>query len=178
MKINNTSKNKNNNIRIKYALVALLLLIITAFVYFLLIDNSFFNSNSTNQTDNSSIDLNPPTEEQKQAGEDIKKDAIDSENTNNDLGLSFSSITQNTDLLQIRAAISGSVSNSGACTLNLQKDDQSFEFIESTFALSSYSTCQGFDIDKSELSLGEWNLSLSVRIDDKTSSINKIITLE
>lgn len=176
MKIDKIIKKQKMN---KYARRALIILlpvaVITIGLLLFLANQDFFNKK--NAADSSIINLDPPTEEQKQAGEDIKK-TTNEYNTNNELGLSFGSINQINDQLKVKITISGLVSNNGLCNLKLQKDNQSFEYTKPTFALTSYSTCQGFDIDIKDYSRGEWIITLLVSTNDKSSTINKTITLE
>lgn len=123
------------------------------------------------------IDNNPPTTDQKAAGELQKKEA-NSATTNNDLGISITSINTSTDPIQIRSIISGAVSNSGNCTLELIKGDIIILKTSETYALPSSSTCKGFDINKSELSIGLWQIKLTVNMESKESSITDSFNLE
>lgn len=179
MKIENSIKKQNSKKRTLGALAIIfaIILIIVITVVFSLNYKTMFN-NGTQKNDDSTYDLSPPTQEQKQAGEDIKKQSLEETPTNNELGLSFSSINQSGGQLKIKVAINGAVTNVGTCNLTLGKDGQKIELSKPTFALTSYSTCQGFDIETGSLSKGDWDATLSVTIKDKTSTINKIITLE
>ena len=179
MKIENSMKKQKNN---KHAIRELIiffaiLLIVAITIIFSLNYKAIFN-NSVQKNEDSTYDLSPPTEEQKQAGEDIKKQSLENTPTNNELGLSFSSTSQSGSQLKIKVAINGAITNEGTCDLKLEKDGQKVEQSKPTFALTSYSTCQGFDIETNELTKGDWNVTLSVTINDKVSTINKIITLE
>lgn len=122
------------------------------------------------------IDNNTPTTEQKAAGEIQKK--ASKEVTNNDLGISITSINTSIDPIQIRSIISGAVSNSGNCTLELIKGDIIILKTSETYALPSSSTCKGFDINKSELSIGLWQIKLTVNMGSKESSITDSFNLE
>ncbi len=171
-----SKKQKSLGIRALIICLAFLLIIVITII-FSLNHKTIFN-NQVNQNIDTSYNLSPPTEEQKQAGEDIKKQTLENKSTNNDLGLSFSSISQNDSQLKIKISISGAITNDGTCDLMLEKDSQQLKISKPTFALTSYSTCQGFDINTTELSKGDWTLSLSVTVKDKASTINKTITLE
>lgn len=172
-------KSSNKDFKIIFFVVFSLAILGLAFVLTCdLLGYSKILINNTPQDENSSstIDYNPPTDEQKQAGEDIKNQNIES-TTNNDLGISISSKTVDKDVLKIRAIINGAASNSGSCTIKLTNGNLSFTDSTPTFAITSYSTCQGFDINTSDLSQGNWQIELSVTINEKTSTINDTVSL-
>ncbi len=162
----------------KYPYVIVMIIIITIVLFGTVL--FFTNKNlqkKVENSNNSSINLNPPTEEQKKAGEDIKKTQID-KTTNNELGLYFSSVEQSEGLLKIRIDINGAISNEGICTLKLQKNNQLLEYTTPTFALNSNSTCQGFDVDTNLMDSGNWQATLSVKINEKTSTINRDVVVD
>ena len=140
-------------------------------------------TNNTNQpktsesTDTQLINNGPPTTEQKSAGESQKEETNNS-TPNNNLGISITSINVLNDPIQIRSVISGVISSSGSCTLSLTQGSTVVTKTSDTYALPDSSTCRGFDINKNELSSGEWGLELTVNINDKTSSITDSFTLE
>lgn len=175
MKIVKTIQKQKNKKYAKRILTAFVLLILIGFIVSLALNKGILFNKTSNKQE-TPYNLDPPTAEQIQAGEEIKKNA--NENNNNDLGLTFSSINQSDSILYIRTAINGAVTNDGICTIKLQKNDQIYKFTKPTFALTSYSTCQGFDIDTSEYTKGQWEATLTVEVEEKTSSINQIITLE
>lgn len=179
MKIENSTIKQKNKRRVINALIIIFaaLLIIVISVVFSLNYKSIFGNN-IRQSENTPYDLSPPTDEQKKAGEEIKKQTLENTTTNNNLGLSFSSIAQTGSQLNIKVAISGAVSNDGTCDLTLEKDGQKIQLSKPTFALASYSTCQGFNVETGELAKGDWVINLSVTIKDKNSSITKTFSLE
>lgn len=122
------------------------------------------------------IDLNPPTSEQKAAGETQKNET--STPTNNDLGISITSINSSDDPVQIRSVISGAVSNAGTCVLSLSKGSSLITINSGTYAMPSSSTCMGFDINRSDLSIGQWQLTLTVSIDGTESSLTDRFSLD
>lgn len=137
-------------------------------------------ANTSNESDNTNtVDYNPPTEEQKQSGEDIKSQS-DQPATNNDLGISITSVSLDGETVKIRNAISGAVTNSGTCSIKIinSANNQIYETTAATFAMTSYSTCQGFNIAKSELGAGEWQIELSVTANNKTSTATEVYTVE
>jgi hypothetical protein len=125
------------------------------------------------------IDYNPPTNEQKKSGEDIKttnQDNTAAQNSNLSVSITTKNITDS--LVQIRSAINGIISNNGDCTITLSKGDQVITKTAKTYALPSDSTCQGFDIDRKELSIGSWDINLSVSINQLTANITDKLILE
>lgn len=175
MKIVKTIQKQKSKKYAKRTLTIFALLTLLGLVVFLVLNNRILFNKKTDTID-TTYNPNPPTTEQIQAGEEIKKN--DNENTNNDLVLNFISINQSDSILYIRTAVNSAITNDGICTLKLQRNDQIYKFTKPTFALTSYSTCQGFDIDTSEYTKGQWEATLTVEVDEKTSSINQIITLE
>lgn len=126
--------------------------------------------------DQTVINTDPPTTDQRAAGE-LQKETNNAL-TNNDLGISITSINTSNDQVQIRSVVSGAISNNGICTINLTKGDLIVSKTSETYALPSSSTCKGFDINKTELSAGEWQIKLTVNIEDKESSITDSFNLE
>lgn len=127
-------------------------------------------------TDSGSIDYNPPTEEQIQAGEEIKSQ--NQNLTTNDLGILISSKIQDGDTVKIRSIINGTVSNSGTCSISIRNNGSTYTATAPTSAMTSYSTCQGFNISKAELGSGDWIIDLPVTIDNNTSTVSDSFIVE
>ena len=170
------TKNKKTKNRLKIFIITVLSILIVALLsLFTLEITGLLNFNTpkaaTNTSSESDINYNAPTDEQKQAGDDIKKQN-DQPTTNNDLGVLITSIVTNGDNIRVRNTISGAITNNGICTISINNssNSKSYEATAQTFAMTSYSTCQGFDIPKSELGTGEWQIKLSATIDGKTST--------
>jgi hypothetical protein len=137
----------------------------------------------------SSINLSPATDEEKQAGSDVKQQTADpgkpdvsSDPTGNDtagtdLPITFTAVNQNGAKLQVRAEIQALVSN-GTCTLTLTKGGATVTKNAPTQATASVSTCQGFDVATSELSPGTWTLTLNVSADGKTGQASTTTNVE
>lgn len=135
------------------------------------------NITTTSQT----INYNQPTVEQKQSGDSIKKSNQDNNTKQNQDGnLSISITTKNTteSLVQIRSIINGTISNNGVCTLTMSQGNKIVTKTANTYALPSDSTCRGFDINRDELSIGNWNINLSVSVNQQTTNITDTMTLE
>ena len=146
------------------------------------------NSKKTNSNTTSTINLEPPTTEQKQAAEEIKTSTATTTTNSSTvtknptvsttMSISISATNVTSDLVQIRAIIVGATSDSGSCTLVLTNGESTITKASSTYRLPSSSTCQGFDINRSELSNGEWNINLTATIGTETAVTSGKITLE
>jgi hypothetical protein len=122
---------------------------------------------------NDTTNYNKPTKGQINAG--AKQPDIQ---TNNDLGVSITTINITDTQVQIRSIISGAVSNTGTCTITLTNNGIEVIKTSRTYAMPSNSTCKGFDINNNELSTGTWQFKLSVVVDNKQSSITDSFSLE
>lgn len=131
--------------------------------------------------DTNSVDYGPSTTEQKTSGAQIKTGSTDIQPTpspvpgssKKNVQLTITVANQNGSTLQVRILI-GTVENTGQCTLILTKSGQ--QTITKTAgiqALASTSTCQGFDIPTSELSVGTWQLSVSYDSTSLTGTSDK-----
>lgn len=139
------------------------------------------------------IDYNEPTEEQRQAGNDAKKETIEREtsnddeegkprednqsNTNEDENVSviISAANQNEQTLQIRTLIHTLAE--GTCQLTLTKGDVAVSREADTQQSASSSTCKGFDIPISELSRGTWKLHIQYKNDGASGEASQDITI-
>lgn len=133
----------------------------------------------------SKIDYSPPTDEQKQAGDEVKKQTVD--DTTGDKGtppdssslplqtyLTTASISEGT--LYIRNEIDG-LFQEGACTLKLTKDSVTVTKTSGIQALPKSSTCRGFNIATSELSNGVWDISLTININGRSGTASGKVTV-
>lgn len=174
-------KKRHNNKRIVVIILATLILLIGASAY-------YYISQSTQESLSSSQDstnLNPATDEEKQAGDQKKRENlsqadISSNSAKNNVDSSTSSTpavlsmritasSQNDNVYQIRTLIEGVVGN-GTCKATLTRGGQVVTKTAPTQALAQSSTCQGFDIPTSELSVGTWRVEISFSGDAATGS--------
>lgn len=144
---------------------------------------NFSNQNSNNlnpEIDSSSqpeVDYNSPTDEQIDSGEYIKGQ----NNQNNNTGsfvVSISSAIIDNGVIKIRSVINGIISSNGTCSLKMTNGSKQYSASASTFAMTSYSTCQGFNINQSDLASGDWQITLEVTAESKTSTANSSIALD
>lgn len=138
-------------------------------------------------SNNSSINLNPATEDQIKAGDQTKS------NSNNDtppsptdlpnsdkknIQMSITAISQNDQYLQIRSLINA-VDDTGVCTLTISS--ASTDLIKETAETqqqAKISTCKGFDIPLSKLSKGSLSVSIEYVSNQFISSVKKNFIVE
>ena len=133
------------------------------------------NSNQTN------IDYNTPSQEQIDAGNQTKDSSSDQPiRTNSDFSATISSLFSDGTTLHVRAIINGAISSSGTCELTIQRADGTVQktLTASSYAMPSYTTCQGFDISNSELTKGNLNAILTVTIGGNVSTAEQEYNLE
>lgn len=173
----------NTGHRNKIILGLLLLLIVAGGLYFFFIYNH-------SRTD-TSINLSPASEDQKNAGSDTKdrfadpkKDNVQTDNqtpptTSTDQSVSIISATQDDSIgkIVIKTKLPGS--SWQTCSLTLTSPTgQKITKSAPTIYQPSYTVCEGFSIDRTEFtSTGRWTVSLSVSkidggVSDATASID------
>lgn len=140
--------------------------------------------------DNGTINYSPATTEQQKAGSKAKSGSSSdtppaptqipgSDKKNVQVTITApTGATQNGSVLQIRVLI-GAVENTGTCTLVLTRAGQSsVTKTAGTQALSSSSTCQGFDVPTSELSAGTWQALITYESSTLTGTATRSITVQ
>lgn len=125
-------------------------------------------------------DLNSPSDDQKEAGDETKKHTTNntdaSEPEGNGLSVSITAANQNDTTLQIRTLINSVIGN-GTCRLDMTKEQAKITRSVDIQALPSNSTCKGFDMPLSELSKGDWKVVITVNSGDKEGSTEKVISI-
>lgn len=178
-------QNEKNRVSKKSVLIgtAVLLVVVGMAGYYYL--QSYKNNTSPSTTSTPSttekkvndINLNGPTNEQVQTGSDTKKETVNNSTPTPSTTPFVATITaanQNGSLLQIRTLID-TLSNDGVCELTLSQGTKVVVKSAGIQALSNSSTCKGFDVPVSELSSGDWKLSLKVTIGTQTSTATKTV---
>lgn len=175
-------------------LLILLLAVISASTYYWWGAKKIFVADTDTTPSASSPNLAPPNEDQKRGGEHAKSTTIDQNKPSRSSQTQaastsgpLSSITVDVttkspyvasdSVYQIRTLIQ-KVTNTGTCTLKLTSGVRVVTKTTSVQALSQYSTCKGFDIPKSELSPGIWNLNLTVDVENYSGSTSGIIQVQ
>ena len=189
MKINNPKRSISHK-KLLIVSGAILLLIVAAMIYVYAFKGTLFGwktpqSTQTNNSNNG-VDYKPATTEQQQAGTTVKTGSSDTtttpapipNSTKKNVQVSITAANQNGSTLQIRVLI-GAVENTGTCTLTLTRaGENSVTKTSNTQALSSTSTCQGFDVSTSELSPGTWQALITYDSSTLTGSTTKNITIQ
>lgn len=142
--------------------------------------------------------LDKPTKEQKDAGNSAKDQTVNntdestttpgsdpstipapgSGDNKTTVSAEITAANQNGELLQVRTLIQLVTSN-GTCILSLKRSDgKTYSKQASVQALSSATTCTGFDIPVSELGSGAWNLTVSFENDGYIASASKQVTIQ
>lgn len=179
-------KNKKSK---KYILVGIIAAIILLLGYATVAWNySFWPFNNSQKTN-----LNAPSSDEKQAGEQIKAKSLDDaakENPNKSgsdqplppaptpgatkstVLVDITAANQNNPNLQIRVLIQALVAN-GECKLTLTKGSSSYTVTAATSPTSTTSTCAGFDVPVSKLSPGTWKAVVDVSSSTVTGQATK-----
>jgi len=80
----------------------------------------------------------------------------------------ITSIQQNGDTLTVRAVLNGI--KSGSCTLTLTKGGKKVTQKAPIGLVTSYYTCQGFDVSTAKLSSGTWKAVIEVNSNGETAA--------
>lgn len=147
---------------------------------------------SSSDSGNNKVNYNPPTDEQTQAGNDIKNSTVNSQigkppapgtdgntqpPTGNTIPVTITAANQSGEKLSVRSLIEAIISN-GTCTLTLTKDATVVTKTSEIQPLANSSTCKGFDIPTSELSSGEWRIQLDIASGNMTGTASRTVTVE
>lgn len=173
------SRNQKKNTALITAGIIAALLIASALVYVLVFKGNLFGW----QLEQSDINTNPPTQEQIDNANDIKKESIEGESESTDSSsktddpatqtpsnLALTLTVANTN--HVRILINGVYSN-GTCTLTLSRTGSSSVTMTASVIQSGpdSSTCQGFDYET--LSGSGWLATVNVNANRSTASVSK-----
>lgn len=177
--------------------IIVLVAVIALGTYVFAFKGPFFGFN-TSGDQKPGINYDKPTEEQLKAGEDIEKYTDKNSNSGEDpnavgsdrpakpvtnpgdskatTSIEITSANQTEDTIQIRSLIS-TLTSEGTCTLTLTKGASVITKTVGVQALPSHSTCKGFDIPVSELSTGQWQLTLNFENNTLKGSVSQSVTV-
>lgn len=184
--------NKSNKKIFAIISVFLILLLATSVAAY------YFKVGPFSQNINESVNLDPATDDQKNTGNNIKQHSLEQINSGKDntgsdpspapqpvegsdkksVGMEISAANQNDSTLQIRTFIQ-TITSTGKCDL-LMKNAQNMTYTANVDvqALSSTSTCKGFDVPVDQLSPGIWTVTINFSNDTLTASTSKEITIK
>ncbi|MFZ2125759.1 MAG: hypothetical protein WA087_04240 [Candidatus Saccharimonadales bacterium] len=179
MKIAKTNRNCTKPLMITSGFIALIIIAILSYV--LIFGGNFFGwtiKNTQNIYNTQNIDNNPPTTDQIKDGVNTKNNTQTNTTTNkSSISVTISAINQTSSILQIRA-IADTLSDTGSCTLKLTKASAVVTKTASTQTLPSSMTCKGFDIPKTELSKGEWQITLTITAGSLSGVANSTVEID
>ena len=174
------------------AIIAIVLVILGAAAYtvYALNNNNSTSSDKNSQNTVDGVNYGEATDEQKEAGSDQKgneQNEAPTSNPGDPITVAFTALNppdpnnidpaQRTTNLTIRVRID-LVTSSGTCDLTLTKGATTITKTSGTQAGPTTSTCQGFNIEQSELSSGEWKATLKVVSGDREGSVSKTFTVQ
>lgn len=160
----------------KYLIIGLVLLLLlggAAAFAFLSPLSPFSKKQDTADRPENTVSYEPATEDEKKAGEEAKKEALERQEAEErqaqapskpadvkTVDVTISSAAQNGGVLQIRTTIE-TRDASGRCVLTLSKEGQSSITQEAgTQIQGSYSVCKGFDVPTASLAKGAWRAAI------------------
>lgn len=161
------------------------LLVIGACIYIFGFNGSIFGWQFRKE---STTNLNPPSKEESQAGQQTKEASVEAAqgkpSTGDDtptsdsgmLSVEFSAVNQNQGTLQVRLMIQEVLAD-GTCTLTLTQDSHAVTKEAALYPTANISTCQGFDIPVSELSAGMWNIAIDIASGSKKGQATTTIQI-
>lgn len=157
MKIQNKKASSIKKLLIP-SLIVSVLLVGGGYVY--AISNNFFQE-TNNLPESSQLETqNDPVPDRLVPSDNTNKDKLgDSNETSGNIAVSITAANINNTSLQVRGLI-GSVVSIGSCVLEIRGGPETKEFTANVQPGPSSSTCQGFDIDISELGSGVRTLVL------------------
>lgn len=169
MKINTPHSNK----KVITVLSVLLVLAVAAGAYY------WYSSQSRTTIDRpeNTVDYSKPSDVQRQAGQDAKKDFENREaessrqqerskdtntptTTASNVQLQITSANITNQQLSVRVIIQ-TIDADGSCSVTLAKGESQIMRKAGTQTMGSYSTCKGFDIDMGGLASGEWMVKVN-----------------
>lgn len=168
----------NKFINTKIIVLILLVLCCVVIIFFALIYKNK-HSETSPQKPSGYINYSPPTQIEKSNGNNIKSEVIDNEQKRNNNTpstsidvkpvITYSGIYNN--FFEAGGYIPNIFEENGKCTLSLSKDSITKTVSVDSIKNSSSTDCPVMKIDKNELSLGKWQISISYQ-SEKYSGIS------
>lgn len=171
----------------KTAIITVLILVLAiAFGVFVFVRWSNKGSSDTQPSNDQSsvidhyVSEEPATNDQQAGGQSIKDTVLDEQptSTGDDYASSITVTNQSSGILYIRTKIEA-VTSSGSCTLKMNgPSNKTYSATSQVQALTSYSTCQGFNVPISNLTPGIWNISISYSEGSHSATMQKDINIQ
>lgn len=177
-------KNKIQERKTKYIVGLLVLVLIVAGVagYYAYTQMAPTDKRPESSSKINDVNYDKPTKEQQDTGAEAKKEALqkgdnDSSTPTSGPQITITSLNQTEDMVSVRTMIDTAIEG-GTCTLTFSRANQTtITQTVNTQSLGSYYVCQGFDITKSGLEQGDWNLTITYTKDATTSKVEKVVTV-
>lgn len=168
--VKNYKKNRNNTPIIITISVILLLLLGAGVVYAW---NASNNNQKSDIDKSSGINYEPPTEDEvrasqdgkKNSGSDSDKNTSSNSKTKLQVGIAYADI--NNGQLEIRAFTNGTITGDGLCTATVIKESTKITASSKSFVDAKSSQCQPIYIPSSQLTSGEWQVTVSFSTQNK-----------
>lgn len=189
----NLQNKKNHKKTIIITAAVLLTTVGTAFLYVYTFDGSLFGWEKQKTAKVNDVNYGKSTKEQQEAGSDIEnKNSSDDPNqvgsdrapqpTSNDDTKANTPVTitasgQNGNVVQIRTLISA-LTGTGTCTLSFTNKATTVTKSAKVQSLPSSSTCKGFDVPVSELSVGTWQYTLTFENETMKGAASGSVTVQ
>lgn len=183
MKIKKKIQKPNNK---KFIIGAILLLVVLLFGVgtYISVTHLVSKESTKRPVGDASINRDPPTNEESEAGQTTKNSTINNYDKaqsgesleQSNVTLTITAISTSGASLEIRTLID-SLWPDGTCKLTLTNDYQTKTYSSTITAYSSFSSCDGFSIPKSELSNGTWSAILTASYQTYETSTSKTITI-
>lgn len=148
------------------------------------------NKQNTSSDVKNGTNYSAPSDDQQKAGDQAKEDFLNkqnqaSQNTNSQtnnankaINVSISTKGQNGSTYSIRTIID-TLDDNGQCVLTMKKSGQTdYTQTVGTQILSSYSVCKGFDIPTSNLTTGDWQLTINYQGISGQGSVQQTVTIQ
>lgn len=175
-------KNKLQEKRLSIFITAIVLLILSIFLYFNYKNYTLpwkeKNTINTIENENKSKDSQTP-ETPKSDSKKINDTTVNDTDKNSTRSIVLSAAGQDTKggPLIVKAILTG-YDTTGYCKLTVAKDLIAQSYEADINWTGTYYSCSGFSINLSELSTGRWNLSLTVIQNGEKSTASQYVTLE
>ena len=130
------------------------------------------------------VNYGPATSDEKSAGDQIKEQALDSQkqndsnSTSSTVPLVITSANQSSGTVYIRTMIQ-QVTSAGTCTLSMSNGSgDTYTATSSVQSMASSSTCEGFNVPTSKLTIGDWSIKITYTNDTSSGSATGSVTVQ
>ncbi len=168
-----STKLKNKNNKKNAVIVAILLLLFVATLLIILEKTGVTNfytkkpTQSVGTSTENTINLGPPTEEEKNAGDEKKAEVLEQDNqedatpTSDNVSVVIVDANQYEEVVEVRAFVANTLKD-GTCTYIFKKDNNTIEKTTPAYADASSTPCITLTVNRSEfISPGTWNLTVN-----------------